>query len=381
MCFKGAKFHWYHDLEIFNSYGLNATQYELMLKGEPATRYDRNDLVRSYKKTPIFLGNGSDVDFSKYHLQTQDLMKNFIRSVNYSNENSSIDTDISITKDFNETKDLPLYLSFQTADTICFSRNSVSDSSSIRLNDLITFNSSAIYESISYEDTLLKGTILDVFVHYPNQLIQSYGNPKYSISFSHLNSILYDRSPKILEIKLSECKRIKRRVDSNEPCSENIENYDQYFQQKIAEHLGCVPIYFKYAMTNESNIEECESKNKLMEAQYIIDNFDKFLNGIAKPCDEMLVLTIDSVDNNPDLKPNDIAIKFIYSDKVYEEIEYTKGIKFEGWLSNVGGFVGIFLGYSMMQFPDVILFIITMFNYERRNHFRGKVSSSFVHFR
>ena len=46
MCFKGAKFHWYHDLEIFKSYGLNATQYELMLKGETALRYDRSDLGR-----------------------------------------------------------------------------------------------------------------------------------------------------------------------------------------------------------------------------------------------------------------------------------------------------------------------------------------------
>ena len=65
LCFKGAKFHWYHDFGIFQSYGLNATQYELMLKGETALRYDRSDLGRSYKKTPIFLRNGSDVDFSK----------------------------------------------------------------------------------------------------------------------------------------------------------------------------------------------------------------------------------------------------------------------------------------------------------------------------
>ena len=100
MCFKGAKFHWYHDLEIFNSYGLNATQYELMLKGETALRYDRNDdSVRSYKKTPIFLGNGSDVDFSKYHLQTKDLMSDFIHSIHYSTENSSMDTNISIKRE------------------------------------------------------------------------------------------------------------------------------------------------------------------------------------------------------------------------------------------------------------------------------------------
>ena len=112
-----------------------------------------------------------------------------------------------------------------------------------------------------------------------------------------------------------------------------------------------------------------------MEAQYIIDNFDKFLNLIEKPCDDMLVLTIDSVDNNPNPKPSDIAIKFVYSTQLYEEIQYIRAIGFESWLSNVGGFVGIFLGYSMMQFPDILLFLATVFNYERTVQLRGKMFS------
>ena len=112
-----------------------------------------------------------------------------------------------------------------------------------------------------------------------------------------------------------------------------------------------------------------------MEAQYIIDNFDRFMNLHEKPCDDMLVLTIDSVDNNPNPKPSDIAIKFVYSTQLYEEIQYTRAIGFESWLSNVGGFVGIFLGYSMMQFPEFLLFFATVFNYERRVQLRGKMFS------
>ena len=117
-----------------------------------------------------------------------------------------------------------------------------------------------------------------------------------------------------------------------------------------------------------------------MEAQYIIENFDKFLNLKEKPCDEMLVLTVDSVNNNPNPKPTDIAIKFVYSERVYEEIQYTKAIGFESWLSNVGGFVGIFLGYSMMQFPEFLLFFANVFNYERKKQFRGNVFEEFLKF-
>ena len=286
-----------------------------------------------------------------------------------------MDTNVSISRNINETKDLPLHLSFQTADIICFSRNSANDSSAIRLNDLITLNRSAINESIRYEDTLLEGTQLDVFVHYPNQLLQSFGKTKYSTSFSHLLSTLNDTNPRVLQIKISECKRLRKRINSNEPCSKKIQNYDQYLQEKVVEHLECVPVYFKQVMSNHSKIKDCDSKSKLMEAQYIIDNFDKFLNHYEKPCDDMLVLTIDSVDNSPNPKPTDIAIKFVYSTQLYEEILYTRAIGFESWLSNVGGFVGIFLGYSMMQFPDILLFFATVFNYERKVQFKGKMGS------
>ena len=112
---------------------------------------------------------------------------------------------------------------------------------------------------------------------------------------------------------------------------------------------------------------------ELSKAYQIIENFGKFLKKNDKPCDEMLVLTIDSVNSNPDPKPKDIAINFIYSGKSYAEIQYTKAIGFESWLSNVGGFVGIFLGYSMIQAPEFLVFFATIFNYERTKKFKGKL--------
>ena len=95
----------------------------------------------------------------------------------------------------------------------------------------------------------------------------------------------------------------------------------QYFQKSVAKTLGCVPIYFKQAVKNQENIKECHTKKELRKAQFIIDNYDKFLDTIEKPCDEMLVLTIDSIDSNPSPRPKDIAIKFIYTEKVYEDFK------------------------------------------------------------
>ena len=84
-----------------------------------------------------------------------------------------------------------------------------------------------------------------------------------------------------------------------------------------------------------------------------------------QPCEELLILAIDSINNNPTPIPDDMAIKFLYTEKGYAEIRYIRAIGFENWLSNVGGFVGIFLGYSMMQIPEFLLFSLIAFKRKR----------------
>ena len=66
-----------------------------------------------------------------------------------------------------------------------------------------------------------------------------------------------------------------------------------------------------------------------------------------------------------DSKSSDQAhIKFSYQEQQYQELKYSADFDFETFVSNIGGFVGIFLGYSMMQFPQVL----------------GKCSIGFIHF-
>ena len=54
------------------------------------------------------------------------------------------------------------------------------------------------------------------------------------------------------------------------------------------------------------------------------------------------------------LKEKMKIFRFVYEEKYYEEIQYVRDFGFESFWSGIGGFVGIFLGYSMMQFPDLI---------------------------
>ena len=51
---------------------------------------------------------------------------------------------------------------------------------------------------------------------------------------------------------------------------------------------------------------------------------------------------------------NDTFVQVFYVEKYFEEITQTEGFGFSDFWSNVGGNIGIFVGYSMMQIPELI---------------------------
>ena len=56
-------------------------------------------------------------------------------------------------------------------------------------------------------------------------------------------------------------------------------------------------------------------------------------------------------------KENEFNIKVVYIDDFYQEIKDVQEVSFETFFSGVGGFVGIFIGYSLLQIPDVLICI------------------------
>ena len=58
---------------------------------------------------------------------------------------------------------------------------------------------------------------------------------------------------------------------------------------------------------------------------------------------------------------------------MFEETQYSKAVEFQNWLSNVGGFVGIFLGYSLMQLPELFIFILELNVLRKYRFLKGKI--------
>ena len=365
LCFKGDRFHWNRDDNIFDSYALNATQYELMLKGEVAMMDELNKSSGLYEKKPVFLQNGADVNIDRYFVRPTD----FIHTIKYLTEKEEHDAIYNSKTKRIESLESLFHLSYQTANTICFTRNTNDALKSIRRFDLINFNSSVIGHE-TYKDT-----VIQVFVHAPNQLVRSIDKPKYEASFAHFTSTLkgtIDKGPKVLEFKISQVQQLRKRSDSHVPCNEDFSKFDKYYQEQISQRLGCIPPYWKMDFPVQDQLEECRLPAKLKEANRIISNHASVLNLKQFPCTDMTLLSIDTINQEPSPQPDDITIAFFYPVKTYEEIKYSRMMGFAGWLSNVGGFIGIFLGYSIMQIPELLVCIVDFFHLKKYQSIRGK---------
>ena len=358
LCIKGTELHWHHEHEIFEAYGLNASQYESMLKGEAPLTYELDDLSKVYRKIPVFVNDGFNVNFDLFHLQLPEILS----GIQFKKEKTpNIDDDL-YEDSMNTSIASNIPLSYESPDTLCFTRKPDERLNSIKLQDMITFNSSKL-RSDRYKDAEIQ-----IFIHHPGQLMSSFDQPKYASSFSYLLSTLKEdgTTPKILDFKISQCRVLRKRHDSNIPCNKQISNYDQFIQMELIKHLECIPPYWKNINSTANRVEECTSVEKLQEAYRYITDLKRILHENEQPCDEMLLQSIDSINYKPNPVPRDMSIAFHYTEKMYEEIQYTRAMGFESWLSNVGGFVGIFLGYSIMQIPDIISYVFKLLS-SRKN--------------
>ena len=56
-----------------------------------------------------------------------------------------------------------------------------------------------------------------------------------------------------------------------------------------------------------------------------------------------------------------VSVEFLYKGYQYQEVENLREFGFEAFWSGVGGFVGIFLGYSLLQLPDLFEQLLLVF--------------------
>ena len=336
ICFKGSRFHWYRRENIFEAFELSFEQFEMMLKGEPAFRYDFDLSLRLFRKVPTFVNNGSDVTFNNFHLRASD----FLKSADLTTHNSYHSRGFTM---HGEKAISEFSITYQTPDMICFTRDSRHVAGLRRYKDSLHFDKTLM------ETDMHKSTEIQIIIHYPGQLIRSLDTPNFKSTFGKFR---YD---KIIRFQLAQSTVVRRRPDSSKPCNSTIQNYDMHLISTIIDEIKCIPPYWNEYAKQMVGLDDCKSPTTLQTAYTYTRNWKDVMQKHSRPCIDMYnivgwnLLDVEETEQNEEL-----LVKFMYQEHYYQELEYLPDFDLETFISNIGGFVGIFLGYSLMQFPELL---------------------------
>ena len=342
-CILGSELRWYNVSSIFEGFEVTTSKYGEILKGKEVIKYEYDYQTRLYETIPVDIRNGSHEDFETFSLSISDL----ITGLEYVTKDDKTSIHYGKGSKGKETINAPFYVSYATPDTICFTRKDNDSSNDIRTHDWLLLNRSI------FGNDLYRNVHFNLYFHHPGQLLRTFHNP-----FFASNILLGTKNneekawDKVLKIMIEEVTVLRKREGSNIPCNNNLNKFDDVnFMDTIMQRVGCVPIYWK-RFTRLSNLGECETPNKLEEIYQHIQNYEDDLFSYHGPCIDMVVeARFDKEEENQWEEPQ---IKVVYTKATYQNIENTQSFGFESFLSGVGGFIGIFLGYSILQVPELL---------------------------
>ena len=348
VCFEGDDLYHFNESAIFNAYGIHLSDYEMMLNGETAFQYDYDPSSRRYSKTPlppnyqpsVALAAGDLFQFHAIVKQTKlEAQNGSQRAFLVKNEGDSVER---------FAEDSPLYISYQSLNFFCMTRKESHYSNFVRHQDSVTLDVSLLQPN----------TKLQIFIHYPGQLIRSIDAPRLTIPLhrivSPMNSL--NKAKWVVNVKVSQTTVLRKRSIQTDPCNKMIDDHDQFLLKSVNTISDCIPPYWRSMIGTPSDLEECRSPEQLKNVNDIIKDYKTILEKSETPCLDMFSSVLWQRVRSQDAKicQKCISLEIVYLDKYYEKIKVLKSFGLEDFISNLGGFIGIFLGYSMMQIPRFI---------------------------
>ena len=137
--------------------------------------------------------------------------------------------------------------------------------------------------------------------------------------------------------------------------------YDKYVLDHFTEKIGCRPLYWDVnkSMPPCSNI--VQMKNAHEPFKYY--TFTQFLSEIQEPCQNIETLGVTyTEDYYQNEYPNgtskekvfDIILRFRDLHR-FKEVKQVKSYDAQSLIGNTGGYIGLCLGWSIFQIPEVVI--------------------------
>lgn len=317
------------------------------------------------------LGIIVDVDYDRFTIQ----LENVVVEAKFETEKEN--ETLHFRKMFRKndqlgTLETVLSKSYQEPGKLCFARTLQSENlyQSARTKDKLILDTSTLTKD--FKLILHKNSgLLQIYIHYPGQFIRIKDKPIYEKALGEL-----DENDVDVGLALSYISLLKKRPDANEKCNPELKDDDYQFKVQVIKLVGCIPIYWKSIYLAETPpYQICNQPDQLEHVYNLINNFHQVTSRYSPPCIEMMTpvnVQEKSMKTLGVAKPK-ITIHLTYATETFQEVLNSKDFNINSLWSNIGGFVGIFLGYSVLQIPE-ILGSIWILNWKKMKTFWRKTN-------
>ena len=189
-----------------------------------------------------------------------------------------------------------------------------------------------------------------ILFNYPNQVLSGVNGIKNWPIRGKNDSKSYVMEFNLQNIEVVHNRRKKRMGCENFPFDQDAKE-----RHKFIEMAGCLPPFLKI---NNTAVSSCTTKNEMAEAysgmsEYFA-NRDDYVENIC--CRHLTNFGVDYWEyemTKDDFEYFNITIN--YNDSKYREIREIKAFTIYSLFGNIGGYVGIFIGYAFFHIPGILL--------------------------
>ena len=161
-----------------------------------------------------------------------------------------------------------------------------------------------------------------------------------------------------MRFKIQKVEVIKHRKTQKRPCNENWMKDDEKIMREKIKNVGCKPPQWKIS----SDYKLCSSKEQ-MEAfvEFDVTRYEPPCQNIEKimyAYEEFEILDTwsDGFANLIDLfEANLFEVVLEFQDGTYMEIQQVRDYSVQDAVGDIGGYLGLFLGFALVQIPELLL--------------------------
>ena len=127
--------------------------------------------------------------------------------------------------------------------------------------------------------------------------------------------------------------------------------------EKMINQSACIPTYWKKFMPQNLDIESCNNSMQLSNLRKRTNDAiewkrEKIVGPLPVPCQQMSYGINMEREGQVSEKP--FRLKFVYLDEHYLEIQNERDFGWDMCWANIGGYVGLFLGISLLHVSELL---------------------------